>query len=136
MKPALTKDNTTLYHYRNGVRREGKNFFMRGDCSRLRGDCTMLHGNCTGLYGDCTDLIGSCSKLKGDCSRIYGYCSDLSGDCMIYRRLSVLESRHLVFACFLLTFSPPIVFAFVSCIHSSLRMPRIVTGKQIGRAHV
>ena len=37
MKPALTKDNTTLYHYRDGVRREGKNFFMRGDCSRLRG---------------------------------------------------------------------------------------------------
>ena len=35
MKPALTKDNTTLYHYRNGVRSEGKNFFMRGDCSRL-----------------------------------------------------------------------------------------------------
>ena len=50
-------------------------------------------------------------------------CIFVSVACMIYRRLSVLESRRLVFVCFLLTFSPPIVFAFVFCIHNSF--PRV-----------
>ena len=34
----------------------------------------------------------------------------------------VLESRRLVFVCFLLTFLLPIVFVFVSCTRNSLRM--------------
>ena len=51
-------------------------------------------------------------------------CIFVSVACMIYRRLSVLGSRRLAFACFLLTFLPPTVFAFVSCTHNSLhRLP-------------
>ena len=49
-------------------------------------------------------------------------CIFVSVVCMIYRRLSVLEGRRSVFACFLLTFLLPIVFAFVSCTRNSLRM--------------
>ena len=42
--------------------------------------------------------------------------------CIIYHRLLVSGNRHSVLACFLLTFLPPIVFAFASCTHSSPHM--------------
>jgi hypothetical protein len=68
----LKREDTVLYHYRDGKRIEGANENMSGDCSGLTGDCSGLKGSCTWLSGICTGLWGNCSGLKGSCSGLTG----------------------------------------------------------------
>ena len=81
MRKQLTKiKKYSLYHTKDGVKIEGKNIDMRGNCSYLEGDCTNLRGDCSYLEGDCTNLRGDCSCLEGDCTNLRGDCTGLSGD--------------------------------------------------------
>lgn len=63
MKKALTKTKEP-YHYKDGIRVEGKNNLMSGDCSNLSGDCSGLSGDCTGLRGNCTCLSGNLNDCE------------------------------------------------------------------------
>ena len=53
------KQESTLWHYCNGVR-------MDGPPPNLRGDVTDLRGDVSGLWGDVTDLWGDVTGLRGD----------------------------------------------------------------------
>ena len=67
MKKALVELNIqNLFHFKEGIRLEGPNEKMFGNCTGLFGNCSDLYGNCSRLYGDCSDLRGDCSRLRGD----------------------------------------------------------------------
>ena len=71
-KKPLTRINNKLYHFVDGVCKEGKNKDMGGNCSGLSGNCSGLRGNCSWLSGGCSELEGNCSGLEGDCSGLSG----------------------------------------------------------------
>lgn len=52
MKKLLIRDKFCLYHFKDGVKVEGKKEGMEGDCSELRGNCSGLKGDCSGFRGD------------------------------------------------------------------------------------
>lgn len=94
IKP-LEKIKPSLYHIERGVRIDGPNPLMSGNCSHLRGDCTDIRGNCTGLRGYCSGLRGNCAGLKGDCSGLRGDGTGLKGDCTyIWGDLSRIPMRE------------------------------------------
>ena len=80
-KKPLTRARNELYHFVDGVCKEGQNKDMTGDCSWLTGNCSWLEGDCSELEGNCSRLTGDCSRLAGDCSELEGNCSGLSGHC-------------------------------------------------------
>ena len=72
MKQVLKSSKEGLYYFVDGVKIDGKNPKMSGDCSGLCGDCSGLSGECRGLNGDCTGVSGNCTGLWGECTGVFG----------------------------------------------------------------
>lgn len=69
MKKVLIKNiEPKLYHIVKGLKVNGANKNMRGNCANLIGDCTGLRGDCSDLWGDCSNIMGNCSNIRGNCS--------------------------------------------------------------------
>ena len=66
MKRVLKSSKEGLYYFVDGVKIDGKNPKMSGDCTVLCGDCTGLSGDCTGVWGNCTGVFGKCTGVIGD----------------------------------------------------------------------
>ena len=46
----------TLYHYKDGVKVEGKHSNLSGDCSKLSGYCSEIRGYCSEISGNLSDI--------------------------------------------------------------------------------
>ena len=66
MKQVLKNTKEGLYYFVDGVKIDGKNPEMVGDCSNLFGNCSGLWSDCSGLSGDCTGVWGNCTGVIGD----------------------------------------------------------------------
>jgi hypothetical protein len=64
MKKLLKKIENKLYHFEDGIKVEGKNKDLFGDCSNLFGDCSGLFGDCSNLFGDCSGLFGNLDECE------------------------------------------------------------------------
>jgi hypothetical protein len=66
LKKLVRKENSSVYHFVDGVRVEGIHKKLRGDVTGLRGDVTGLRGDVTGLRGDVDDCeLTTLDRKKG-----------------------------------------------------------------------
>ena len=59
MKKALQRKEYKIYHYQNGIKKEGAP-------SGIRGDLSGISGNLSGISGDLTRISGDLSGIRGD----------------------------------------------------------------------
>jgi hypothetical protein len=58
----------TLYHFDDGVRKDGPPPGVRGNLTDVRGDLTGVWGDFSGVRGDLTGVRGDFSGVRGDLS--------------------------------------------------------------------
>ena len=68
MKKTLTRTENYIYHYKDGVRIQGKHDQLRGNVSGLTGNVSGLRGdvNVNGITGDVNGIRGDCTDIDGD----------------------------------------------------------------------
>jgi hypothetical protein len=70
----------TLYHFDDGVRKDGPPPGVRGDLTDVVGDLTGVRGDLSGVWGDLTNVWGDLTGVVGNLTDVVGNLSGVWGD--------------------------------------------------------
>ena len=76
MQKNLTKVDSNVYYFKDGVRVSGVNDRISGNVSGIYGDVSGIYGDVLGIYGDVLGIYGNVSGIYGDVSGISGNLDD------------------------------------------------------------